>query len=76
VARETSLGSHSGFRVALHEGRNREVRRLWEAVGFEVSRLMRVRYGSIVLPRSLAPGAWTHADASEHAQVVALSQGK
>jgi len=49
-------GTHSAFRVVLTEGRNREVRRLWQAVGFEVSRLKRIRYGPIELPPDLKPG--------------------
>jgi 23S rRNA pseudouridine2605 synthase len=55
---EAGDASHSTFRVTLHEGRNREVRRLWNAVGFEVSRLLRIRYGPIELPRDMRPGSY------------------
>jgi 23S rRNA pseudouridine2605 synthase len=49
-------GSNHWYHVVIKEGRNREVRRLWEAVGVEVSRLVRVRYDLFNLPKWLKPG--------------------
>ncbi len=55
-------GMNQWYSVTLTEGRNREVRRLWEAVGVQVSRLIRVRYGDITLPKGLPRGGWTELD--------------
>lgn len=46
------------YNVSLSEGRNREVRRLWESQGVQVSRLMRVRYGTLELQKRLPQGGW------------------
>lgn len=57
---------HTWYTVALMEGRNREVRRLWEAVGATVARLKRVRFGPVFLPGDLKPGEYRRLSASDH----------
>ena len=58
-------GANCWYRVTISEGRNREVRRMFEAVGHAVSRLIRIRYGAMLLPRGLKRGAWMELDASD-----------
>lgn len=55
-------GANHWYRVTLREGRNREVRRMWESQGVQVSRLSRIRFGPIEMPRRLARGQWQELD--------------
>ncbi|OWF65974.1 23S rRNA pseudouridylate synthase B [Polynucleobacter hirudinilacicola] len=56
-------GANRWYHVALSEGRNREVRRMFEAVGHTVSRLIRTRYGIFLLPPRLRRGKWEEIEA-------------
>ncbi|HET7922466.1 MAG TPA: 23S rRNA pseudouridine(2605) synthase RluB [Gammaproteobacteria bacterium] len=69
-------GANHWYHVTLQEGRNREVRRLWEAVGVTVSRLIRIRYGAISLPRNLPRGAWRDATEAELASLLDVAEMK
>lgn len=61
---EASQPTEGVLRIVIHEGRNRQVRRMCEAVGHPVVRLVRTRIGPIS-DRTLAPGEWRHLDADE-----------
>ncbi len=56
IERSGGSGANQWYHVIIKEGRNREVRRLWESQGLTVSRLSRVRYGPVILERGLRPG--------------------
>lgn len=58
-------GANCWYRVTISEGRNREVRRMMEAVGHAVSRLIRIRYGAMVLPHGLRRSGWMELDESD-----------
>lgn len=66
-------GANCWYRVTIAEGRNREVRRLFEALGHAVSRLIRIRYGAMVLPRGLKRGAWMELDDSDVSALMRTS---
>jgi 23S rRNA pseudouridine2605 synthase len=73
IETDSTEGSHTWFRVTLHEGRNREVRRLFEHEGFEVSKLSRLRYGNVQLPTDLRGGAFKELSAPLIAELSQLA---
>lgn len=66
-------GINQWYRVVIAEGRNREVRKLFDTVGLTVNRLIRVRYGAIVLPRGLKRGVWVELGESDVRAVKSLA---
>ncbi len=63
-------GSNQWYRIVLKQGRNREIRRAWEAVGNQVSKLKRVRYGGIQLDEDLPKGKWKELDKERTLQLM------
>ena len=68
-------GANTWYRVTISEGRNREVRRMFEAVGHAVSRLIRIRYGAMLLPRGLKRGGWMELDERDIRALVQAAGG-
>lgn len=69
-------GINRWYQVVVKEGRNREVRRLFESQGLKVSRLLRTRYGSVILPRELRTGRWIELDKKDIDKLVKLVELK
>jgi 23S rRNA pseudouridine2605 synthase len=65
-------GANAWYRVVIAEGRNREVRRMLEAVGLTVSRLARIRFGPVALPRGLVRGRWVELAPVDLAELLRL----
>jgi len=67
-------GANHWYRIVLREGRNRVVRRIFEALGFTVSRLTRIRFGMISLPPRLKRGQWFELGKNESARIMAWAE--
>ncbi len=70
ISEQGGKGANKWYRVILREGRNRMVRRMIEAIGMTVSRLMRVRFGEVVLPPRLKRGGHFELDEDQTAQMM------
>ncbi len=68
-------GANHWYRVVITEGRNREVRKLFDTVGLTVSRLIRIRYGTVVLPRGLKRGVWVDLEEGDVRLIRQLAGG-
>ncbi len=66
-------GLNRWYYVVLMEGRNREVRRLWESQGLQVSRLKRVRYGDLFIPSKVKKGQWLELEAKDVAVLYRMA---
>jgi 23S rRNA pseudouridine2605 synthase len=66
-------GMNRWYHVTLREGRYREVRRMWEAVGANLSRLIRVRFGNVTLPRHVRPGRFEDLEPEAAAELYRLA---
>src|SRR5450830_1138878 len=66
-------GINKWYRVVIGEGRNREVRRMFEAIGLTVSRLIRTRYGAMTLPSGLKRGRWEEMEENTVRDLLKLS---
>ena len=66
-------GTNQWYYVVLMEGRNREVRRLWESQGLSVSRLKRVRFGTLFIPSKIRAGQWIDLKGRDLDAVYALA---
>ena len=75
IAEGGGEGANHWYRVVITEGRNREVRKLFDTVGLTVSRLIRIRYGTVVLPFGLKRGVWVDLEEDDVRAIRRLASG-
>jgi 23S rRNA pseudouridine2605 synthase len=75
IANGGGEGLNHWYRVVITEGRNREVRKLFDVVGLTVSRLIRIRYGTVVLPHGLKRGVWIDLEEGDLRAIRRLASG-